>query len=157
MRAEPPSRGSIACSIRPCVCLLRAAFSWQEPECERLMTKVQLTLQDKRARLGRSRGKSMIRKMLVLAVALAATPAFAQTTVDQLAKPPADAKIWTISSSGGAAQHGQVAMWTDANGTHWSRFSMNLRGFVSEVDEQNHFAADGSLDSMVVRGFTPYG
>ena len=34
----------------------------------------------------------MIRKMLVLAVALAATPAFAQTTVDQLAKPPADAR-----------------------------------------------------------------
>jgi hypothetical protein len=99
----------------------------------------------------------MIRKMLILAAVLAAAPAFAQTPVDQLAKPPADAKIWTISSSGGAAHHGQVAMWTDANGIHWSRFSMNLRGFISEMDEQNHFAADGSLDSLVVRGFTPSG
>ncbi len=99
----------------------------------------------------------MIRKLLVLAAILAAAPAFAQTPADQLAKPPADAKIWTITSSGGDARHGQVSMWTDASGIHWSRFSMNLRGFVSEMDEQNHFAADGSVDSLVVRGFTPSG
>jgi hypothetical protein len=37
-----------------------------------------------------------------------------------------------------------VARWTDASGTHWSRFSLNPRGFVSEVDEQNRFAADGT-------------
>ena len=99
----------------------------------------------------------MIRKMIVLAAVLAMTPALAQTTADQLAKPPADAKVWTITSSGGDARHGQVSLWTDASGTHWSRFSMNLRGFVSEVDEQNHFAPDGSIDSLIVRGFTPSG
>jgi cytosine/adenosine deaminase-related metal-dependent hydrolase len=93
----------------------------------------------------------------VLTACLALAPALAQTQVDQLAKPPANATVWTITSSGGAARHGQVSMWTDASGTHWSRFSMNLRGFVSEVDEQNHFAPDGSLDSLIVRGFTPSG
>ena len=99
----------------------------------------------------------MIRKIVVLTACLALAPALAQTQVDQLAKPPANATVWTITSSGGAARHGQVSMWTDASGTHWSRFSMNLRGFVSEVDEQNHFAPDGSLDSLIVRGFTPSG
>ena len=99
----------------------------------------------------------MIRKLLVLATFLAIGPALAATTVDQLAKPPADAKVWTISSSGGAARHGQVYFWTDAGGTHWSRYSLNLRGFVTEMDEQNHFAPDGTVDSMIVRGFTPQG
>ncbi len=99
----------------------------------------------------------MIRKLLVLAAFLAIGPASAATTVDQLAKPPADAKVWTVTSSGGAAHHGQVAFWTDAGGTHWSRFSFNLRGFVTEMDEQNHFAPDGTLDSLIVRGFTPQG
>jgi hypothetical protein len=84
-------------------------------------------------------------------------PALAQTPADQLAKPPADAKIWTITSSEGASQHGQIAIWTDADGTHWSRFSLDLRGFVSEIDEQNRFASDGTLQSLIVRGKTPQG
>ena len=33
----------------------------------------------------------------------------------------------------------------------------NLRGFVTEIDEQNRFAADGSLASMIVRGKVPEG
>jgi imidazolonepropionase-like amidohydrolase len=98
----------------------------------------------------------MIRKFALLALLLAA-PAQAQTPADQLAKPPADAKIWTITSSEGAAQHGQVELWTDADGTHWSRFSLDLRGFVSAIDEQNRFAPDGTLQSLIVRGKTPQG
>jgi cytosine/adenosine deaminase-related metal-dependent hydrolase len=87
---------------------------------------------------------------------LVAVPALAQTSVDQLAKPPADAKVWSITDPSGT-RHGQVSLWTDGSGTHWSRFSLNLRGFVSEIDEQNRFAADGTLESMIVRGSTPSG
>ncbi|MBI3675357.1 MAG: amidohydrolase family protein [Proteobacteria bacterium] len=99
----------------------------------------------------------MIRKLLILCATLIAIPAVAQTTVDKLAKPPADAKVWTITSSGGDARHGQVSLWTTPDGTQWSRMDFNLRGFVSEFDEQNRFAPDGSLESLVVRGFTPQG
>ncbi|HWA89894.1 MAG TPA: amidohydrolase family protein [Rhizomicrobium sp.] len=98
----------------------------------------------------------MIRKVF-LASALLATSALAQTPDDQLAKPPADAKVWALTSSGGAARHGQVSLWTTPEGTHWSRFSFNLRGFVTEIDEANRFAPDGTLQSLVVRGHTPSG
>ena len=99
----------------------------------------------------------MIRRILALLAVLVAVPAVAQTPTDELAKPPADAKVWTITSSEGAAQHGQVSLWTDAGGTHWSRFSLDLRGFVTEIDEQNRFAPDGSLEALIVRGKTPQG
>src|ERR1051325_8326578 len=100
----------------------------------------------------------MFGRALIISLALLATSALAQTPpADNLATPPAGAQVWTITSSGGAARHGQVALWTDDKGTHWSRFSLNLRGFVSEVDEQNRFAADGSLESIVIRGHVPEG
>jgi len=102
-------------------------------------------------------GISMIRKVLCLLAMLFVVPALAQVPVDQLAKPPADAKVWTITSSGGAARHGQVSLWTAPDGTHWSRMDFNLRGFVTEIDEQNRFAADGTLASMVVSGKVPEG
>jgi cytosine/adenosine deaminase-related metal-dependent hydrolase len=99
----------------------------------------------------------MIRSILFACAALAASQALAETPVDQLAKPPKDATVWTLTSSNGASRHGQVSMWTTPDGTRWSRFSFNLRGFVSETDEQNRFAPDGSLTSIVVRGKTPQG
>lgn len=98
-----------------------------------------------------------LRVTAVLSAALMAAPAFAQTPVDQLAKPPADAKIWTITSGDGTVGHGQVALWTDAQGTHWSRESLNLRGIVTEIDEQNRYAPDGSFSSIVIRGSVPEG
>jgi len=103
----------------------------------------------------------MLRKALafiaVLIAALLGANTFAQAPVEQLAKPPTGARVWTITTGDGTVRHGQVSLWTDAGGTHWSRFSMNLRGFVSEVDEQIRFAADGTLESMIVRGKTPQG
>jgi len=99
----------------------------------------------------------MIRKILCLTVLLFAAPAAAQVRPEQLAKPPADAKVWTLTSSNGASRHGQVSLWTTPDGTHWSRMSFNLRGFVTEIDEQNRFAPDGTLASMVVRGKNPQG
>ncbi len=104
----------------------------------------------------------MIRRSLFLIAALfAAAPALADgVPPEQLAKPPADAKVWTLTSSNGVSRHGQTSLWTDKDGTHWSRFSFNLRGFVTEMDEQNRFAKDGSLqspDRFIVRGHNPQG
>ena len=98
----------------------------------------------------------MLRKILALTFALVAAPALAQTPTEQLAKPPADAKMWSVTDTAGT-DHGHISLWTDAGGTHWSRVSQNFRGFVSEMDEQNRFAADGSLESMTIRGSTPSG
>jgi len=100
----------------------------------------------------------MLRILLAVALELLlASRLLAQVPVESLAKPPAGAQVWAITSSGGAARHGQVSMWTTSDGTHWSRFSMNLRGFVSEVDEQNRFTPDGQLISLIVRGKVPEG
>lgn len=76
----------------------------------------------------------MLRKVLALAVLMAA-PALAQTPVDQLVKPPADAKVWSVTDTAGT-NHGHISLWTDAGGTHWSRVSINFRGFASDMDEQ---------------------
>jgi hypothetical protein len=101
----------------------------------------------------------MLRKVSIIAAlsALLAGPGLAQTPVSQLATPPSDAKVWTISNNDGAQKHGTISLWTDQSGAHWSRFSMNLRGFKTEIDQQMHFAPDGELQSLVVRGFTPSG
>ena len=98
----------------------------------------------------------MLRRCLVLAAAFALVPALAQTPADTLATPTADAKVWTITTDG-VVSHGHVSLWTDANGTHWSRMSLDLRGLVTEIEEQNRFAADGTLQAMTVRGKTPGG
>jgi cytosine/adenosine deaminase-related metal-dependent hydrolase len=83
--------------------------------------------------------------------------ASAQVPTEQLAKPPVDGQVWTITSSGGKVRHGQVIVWTDSTGSQWSRMSINLRGFITEIDEQNRFAPDGSLASLTVRGKVPEG
>jgi cytosine/adenosine deaminase-related metal-dependent hydrolase len=105
----------------------------------------------------------MKRSTLALAFSLVALPAFAQspapsagTPAEQLARPPADSKVWSITDLAGT-RHGQVSLWTAPDGTHWSRFTINLRGFMSDVDEQNRFAPDGTLQSLIVRGSTPGG
>jgi len=99
----------------------------------------------------------MIRTLVGLILAVFSAGAWAQLPVEQLAKPPADAKVWLITSGDGSLKHGEVSLWTDASGTHWSRMSLNLRGFVTEIDEQNRFAPDGSLAGMVIRGKVPEG
>src|SRR5215469_14284050 len=105
----------------------------------------------------------MNRSAFALALSLLAAPALAEapassagTPPAQLAKPPADAKVWSITDLAGT-RHGQVSLWTAPDGTHWSRFTLNLRGFMSDVDEQDRFAPDGTLQSLIVRGSTPGG
>src|SRR5262249_2658576 len=72
-----------------------------------------------------------------------------------LIQPPANAEAWVIRSTAGP--HGHSWRWTTPDGVHWSRESLLLRGFVSELDEQQRFGSDGSLQSMTVRGVTPSG
>ena len=73
---------------------------------------------------------------LAFATLAIATEALPPTPDADLAKPPSDARVWTISSGNGASIHGHVWLWTDKSGTHWSRESLLLRGFVTEIDQQ---------------------
>ena len=99
----------------------------------------------------------MYRKLVIATLlSIAALPALAQTTVEQMAKPPANADVWMITSVGGG-KHGQTSSWKTPDGTYWSRFSLNLRGFISELDQQMKLTPDGNIASMTVRGFTPSG
>src|SRR5258708_35864592 len=66
-------------------------------------------------------------------VAMFTLTALAQVPVEQLAKPPADEQVWTITSSEGAARHGQVSLWTTKDGPDWSRFKMDLPGSALEA------------------------
>lgn len=100
-----------------------------------------------------------------IALALLAAPAAAHDTqapapaaapAVTLATPPATgAETWIITSTGGT--HGQVVRWTAPDGTHWSRESLLLRGFKTEIDQQTGFAKDGSIREVVIRGSTPSG
>lgn len=79
----------------------------------------------------------------------------AQVTVDQLAKPPADAQRFTIFSSAGT--HGHTQVWITSDGTYMYRESMNLRGQIFEQDQSVKLGSDGMPVSNIVRGFTPTG
>jgi imidazolonepropionase-like amidohydrolase len=91
-----------------------------------------------------------------LALALCASAAnAAPAALADLAKPPADAETFTIMSPGGV--HGHSMRWTSADGVRWGRESMNLRGQIFEIDSQTRLGADGMIEHLVVRGFTPQG
>lgn len=85
---------------------------------------------------------------------LLALPASAQTPKEQLAQPPANAERWVIFSAAGP--HGQSLRWTAPDGARWSRESLLLRGFVTEIDQELRFA-NGALVRQVVRGSVPEG
>ncbi|ANP45120.1 amidohydrolase family protein [Candidatus Viadribacter manganicus] len=71
-----------------------------------------------------------------------------------LAQAPVNAETWAIISTAG--RHGTSQRWS-ADGVRWSRDSILLRGFVTEVDQQMRLGADGVLQSLTVRGTTPSG
>jgi len=79
----------------------------------------------------------------------------APAALSDLAKPPADAELFTIMSTAGV--HGHSARWTTPDGVHWGRESIDLRGQIFEVDSASRLGADGMIDHLVVRGFTPQG
>jgi len=90
-----------------------------------------------------------------LALVLGASAATAQVTPDQLAKPPADAKIFSIVSTAG--KHGSVWEWTAPDGTLMARLTLTLRGQVWDEDEAIRLGADGAIQDYVLRGTSPNG
>ena len=73
----------------------------------------------------------------------------------ELAKPPADAQKLLITSSAGP--HGTVYHWTAKDGTRWSRQSLLLRGFKTEIDQRLAIDAKGLITAAEVRGFSTFG
>jgi imidazolonepropionase-like amidohydrolase len=91
-------------------------------------------------------------------LALLASASVAQAgpaTLADLAKPPADAQQFTIMSTAGV--HGHSARWVNPDGVHMGRESLNLRGQIFETDSATHLGADGMIDALTIRGFTPQG
>jgi imidazolonepropionase-like amidohydrolase len=95
--------------------------------------------------------------LLILATMFwpAATTIQAQVPVDQLAKPPANAQVFTILSTSGT--NGKAYIWTADDGSRMSRDSVLLRGQVWELDQKAVTGSDGMPSSFVVRGVTPEG
>ncbi len=94
-------------------------------------------------------------KNVALGLALCAAPAWAQTPVAELAKPPADARRFVIVSTAG--KHGEGSVWTSADGAHMGRMSMLLRGQVWEEDETTRFGPDNLIAHYELRGTSPQG
>ena len=86
----------------------------------------------------------------------AQTPAPAATIAkEQLMTPPAGARHYTISSMAG--KHGDVWSWPMPNGHIGYRMSMNLRGWITEEDEQVTLGPDGRATAIAVRGYSDSG
>lgn len=99
-----------------------------------------------------------VSRRLVCLVSLCALSAFARppsVTVDQLAKPPADAQNYAFVSKGG--QLGHAESWTLPDGTRMERESLLLRGQVFELESTTKLRADGMTASFKLRGFTANG
>jgi hypothetical protein len=78
----------------------------------------------------------------VITLAILLGPAtLSQVPTSDLAKPPANARHFTIASVAGP--HGESWTWTAVDGTRMSRESLNLRGQVWEIDAAGVANADG--------------
>jgi imidazolonepropionase-like amidohydrolase len=98
--------------------------------------------------------KVMPRLSTVTFAILLGAAGLAQVPTAELARPPANARHFTIVSAAGP--HGESWMWT-ANETRMSRESLNLRGQVFETDGSATPGADGMPARVIVRGVTPQG
>lgn len=100
----------------------------------------------------------MFRLVAICALAAALTlvgGSYAATPEAKLAKAPFDADTWAVVST--STQHGQVQRWVAKDGSRWSRYSLLLRGFKTEIDQQITFAPNGAMLSLEVRGSVPQG
>ena len=107
----------------------------------------------------------MMRSILVAALLAAAAPAavFAHDVQtpsaqskpvpkEELLKPPADAVHYVVLSEAG--KHGDQWRWRLPDGRTAYRWSQELRGWISEVDQVTTFAPDGTIQALTVRGVT---
>jgi imidazolonepropionase-like amidohydrolase len=98
-----------------------------------------------------------MRRMILAAllVASASIALAAPATKEQLMKPPAGARHYTISSTAG--KHGDIWSWTTPEGKTAYRMSMSLRGWITEDDELITTGSDGRPTEIAIRGFTDSG
>ncbi|KQZ71843.1 amidohydrolase [Sphingopyxis sp. Root214] len=107
---------------------------------------------------------------LVLIAALLASaasgPAYAHETAvpvaqskpvpkEQLLKPPADAVRYVVVSEAG--QHGSQWRWQLPDGRTAYRWSQELRGWITEMDQVTTFGPGGAIEALTVRGVTTSG
>ncbi|HET8727238.1 MAG TPA: amidohydrolase family protein [Alphaproteobacteria bacterium] len=98
----------------------------------------------------------MRRTIFAALLAASASIAVAEpATKEQLMKPPADARHYTISSTAG--KHGDIWSWTTQDGKTAYRMSMSLRGWITEDDELITTGPDGRPTAIAIRGFTDSG
>ena len=71
---------------------------------------------------------------------------------EQLLKPPANADHYVVVSDAG--QHGDQWRWRLPDGRWAYRFSQELRGWISEVDQVVTLGTDGIPTAMTIRGVT---
>ena len=102
---------------------------------------------------------------LLSAAPLALVPAAAHVTAaaaagtpvpkEQLLKPPADAVHYVVVSDAG--KHGDQWRWQLPDGRTAYRWSQELRGWISEVDQVVASGTDGSPTEIAIRGVTMTG
>jgi imidazolonepropionase-like amidohydrolase len=74
---------------------------------------------------------------------------------EELLKPPADAAHYVVVSESG--KHGDQWRWQLPDGRTAYRWSQELRGWITEMDQVTSFAADGSVTATTIRGVTTSG
>ena len=74
---------------------------------------------------------------------------------EQLLKPPADAVQYMVVSEPG--QHGSQWRWQLPDGRTAYRWSQELRGWITEMDQVTTFGPGGKIDALTVRGVTTSG
>src|SRR5688572_17504844 len=74
---------------------------------------------------------------------------------EQLLKAPADAAHYVVVSEAG--KHGDQWRWQLPDGRTAYRWSQELRGWITEMDQISAFAPDGSIQALEVRGVTMSG
>jgi len=97
-------------------------------------------------------------RRLLIALNIAVSPAAlsaAPVPKDQLMKPPADAAHYVVVSDAG--KHGDMWRWTMSDRQIGYRWSQELRGWISEVDQLVKLGSDGSPSEITIRGITPSG
>ena len=71
---------------------------------------------------------------------------------EELLKPPADAAHYVVVSEAG--KHGSQWRWQLPDGRTAYRWSQELRGWITEMDQVTTFAPDGTIAALTVRGVT---
>ncbi|HET6526225.1 amidohydrolase family protein [Sphingopyxis sp.] len=74
---------------------------------------------------------------------------------EELLKPPADAVRYSVVSEAG--KHGDQWRWQLTDGRTAYRWSQELRGWITEMDQVTTFGPDGTIAALTVRGVTMSG